>query len=418
MAKHILQDDRAALERRKPHESAQTHRGGLVVLIRGIRRGNHVEGLVMVHHWTARATTEKIERSVVGDAEQPAFRVVDDTDTGQGGKGFNQCVLDNILAIDSRAGHAGAVSMELGTNLTHQLLELIARISSHCLSRPRNSSARWIIRYVERQDVAFAAKAVGDAVSIARIAEQFSDLFSKLRRAQDRAITVNDMLLDADTLDLRAGSRNLMAERGTGNQLHWHEDLKMDPEVTFARDRVCTVSHEPQHPFGAYIASREAQAFGRDEWHRKHHGCSARHDQNTATSLHRSVECGLNADQSCLHIGVPDGRELVPVLPVDRLYRQPRAGVEDQHVGHLLADHLVHKGCVGCVAGNHRSAGMLGGREVRSIAANCDYVRATGSELLHHREPQSLAATGNDHTFSVQVLHIHSPFPGHQAWWL
>src|SRR5580700_2401352 len=258
MAQHILQDDRAPLERRKPHERAKTHGGGLLILIGGIRSGNHVEGLVRLHHRTAGAATEKIERSVVGDAEQPAFRVVDDTDTGQGGKGFNQCVLDNILAIDGRAGHAGAVSMELWTKLTHQLLELITHVISHRLSRPRNSSALCIIRYVERQDVTFVAKAVGDAVHIARIAEQLGDLFSNLRWAQDRAITLHDMLLDADTLDLRAGGRNLMAERGTGNQLHWHEHLKMDPEVTLARDRVCTVSHEPKHPFGTYVASREA----------------------------------------------------------------------------------------------------------------------------------------------------------------
>src|SRR5712671_800711 len=229
MAKHILQDHRAPLERRKAHESAQTHRGGLVVLIGGIWRGNHVEGLVMLHHRTARAATEKIKRGVVGDTEQPAFRVVDDTDTGQGGKGFNQCVLDNILAIDSRAGHAGAVSMELCTKLTHQPLELITRIISHRLSSPRNSSALRIIRYVERQDVTFVAKAVGDAVHITRIAEQLGDLFCNLRWAQDRAITLHDMLLDADTLDLRAGGRNLISERGTGNQLHWHEHLKMDP---------------------------------------------------------------------------------------------------------------------------------------------------------------------------------------------
>jgi len=94
-------------------KSAQTHRGGLVVLIGGIWRGNRVEGLVMLHHRTAARGDGENQARVVGDTEQPAFRVVDDTDTGQGGKGFNQCVLDNILAIDSRAGHAGAVSMEL-----------------------------------------------------------------------------------------------------------------------------------------------------------------------------------------------------------------------------------------------------------------------------------------------------------------
>src|SRR5260370_18835329 len=146
VAKHILQDDRAPLERRKPHESAQPQRGGLVVLIGGIWRGNHVEDLVMLHHRTARAATEKIKRGVVGDTEQPAFRVADDTDTGQGGKGFNQCVLDNILAIDSRAGHAGAVSMELWTKRTHQPLELITPIIINLLPRPGHTTALWFIR--------------------------------------------------------------------------------------------------------------------------------------------------------------------------------------------------------------------------------------------------------------------------------
>ncbi len=85
----------------------------------------------MLHHRTARAATGKIKCGVVGDTEQPAFRVVDDADTGQGGKGFHHCVLDNILAIDSRAGHAGAVSMELWAKLTNQTFELITRIISH-----------------------------------------------------------------------------------------------------------------------------------------------------------------------------------------------------------------------------------------------------------------------------------------------
>jgi hypothetical protein len=88
----------------------------------------------MLHHRTTRAATEKIKRGVVDDTEQPAFRVVHDTDTGQRGKRFHQCVLDNILAIDSRAGHAGAVSVELWTNLTHQLLELITRLISRIIS--------------------------------------------------------------------------------------------------------------------------------------------------------------------------------------------------------------------------------------------------------------------------------------------
>src|ERR1700758_517360 len=102
------------------------------------------------------------------------------------------------------------------------------------------------------------------------------------------------MLVDADSLDLRAYGRNLITERSAGNQLHGREDLEVEPEIAITRYRVCTVSHEPQHPFGPDIAARETQIIGLDEWHRKHHRCSARHDQNTATSPHRSAECGLN----------------------------------------------------------------------------------------------------------------------------
>ena len=105
-----------------------------MVLIGGIRSGNHVEGLVVLHHRTARAAAQEIERRVVGDTEQPAFRVVDDTDIRHRGKGLNQRVLDNVLAIDGGAGHARAVSMELWSKLTRQLFELIAHRISHCRS--------------------------------------------------------------------------------------------------------------------------------------------------------------------------------------------------------------------------------------------------------------------------------------------
>src|SRR5260370_6544408 len=52
------------------------------------------------------------------------------------------------------------------------------------------------------------------------------------------------------------------------------------------------------------------------------------------------------------------------------------------------------------------------------FAANCGHVRAAGSERLDHREPQPLAAAGDDHAFSVQILPASSPSSVHQAWWL
>src|SRR5579863_562470 len=135
----------------------------------GIRSGNHVEDLIILHHGAARAAAQEVERGVVGDTEQPALRVVDDTDIRQRGKGFNQRVLDNVLAIDGGSGHARAVSMELWTKLTHQPLELSVRMIAH-LGRFLGMAAVYE-SYVERQDVAIAAKAVGDAVYITRIAE-------------------------------------------------------------------------------------------------------------------------------------------------------------------------------------------------------------------------------------------------------
>src|SRR5258707_13454622 len=50
------------------------------------------------------------------------------------------------------------------------------------------------------------------------------------------------------------------------------------------------------------------------------------------------------------------------------------------------------------------------------FAANCGHVRAAVSERLDHREPQPLAAAGDDQAFSFQILHVFSPSSGTQAW--
>jgi hypothetical protein len=100
---------------------------------------------------------------------------------------------------------------------------------------------------------------------------------------------------------------------------------------------------------------------------------------------------------------------------VDRLHRQSRAGAEDESFGHPLADDLVHKRGVGCVAGHHRCTGLLVSGEICPIATHS--VRAAGDERLHHSEPQPLAAACDDHTLSVQVLHAHSPLPACSGFW-
>ena len=146
MAKNVLQYDRAPLERREPHEGAQTGRGNLVVLIGGTRSSNHVKGLVIQHHWPARAGAQEVERSAMGDAEQPAVRVVEDAGIRQRGEGFHQGVLDNVLSIDGSAGHTRAIAMKLWTKLAHQPFELSARIIGDQVSSPQEGSPLKIIR--------------------------------------------------------------------------------------------------------------------------------------------------------------------------------------------------------------------------------------------------------------------------------
>src|SRR5258708_33698813 len=127
MAEHILQDHRAALERRKPHERTQTRAGNFITLIEGIRRGDHGEGLLILDHPSPRAAPQEIECCVVSDAKHPALGVVDDTNIWYRDESFDHCVLDDVFAIDGGAGHPRTVSMEPGAEFAQQAFELVAR---------------------------------------------------------------------------------------------------------------------------------------------------------------------------------------------------------------------------------------------------------------------------------------------------
>jgi hypothetical protein len=84
---------------------------------------------------------------------------------------------------------------------------------------------------------------------------------------------------------------------------------------------------------------------------------------------------------------VPGGRELVPALFVDRLHRQPRAGIEDQHVGRFVTDDMIHERRIGRVTGDYRGASPLSCRELHTVAGKCGHMRATRCKHLDHREP-------------------------------
>ena len=101
-----------ALRDRKPHEGAKTGTDDLPSVggVGGI--DNHLEILVGGDRLSPPAAAQEIDRGVVRDAEEPALRVVH-----RGVVGFDcldDGILNGVLAVDDRPGHAGAIAVELG----------------------------------------------------------------------------------------------------------------------------------------------------------------------------------------------------------------------------------------------------------------------------------------------------------------
>ena len=128
MAEHVHQDDAAALRDRQAHQGAQAGGGGLAAVDLAVGIGDHVEILVGTDILLARAAAQEIQRRVVGDAEQPALRMGDRAGVGKRLDRLGHRLLQHVLAIDDRAGHAGAIAMQLGPKLRQKLLEACARV--------------------------------------------------------------------------------------------------------------------------------------------------------------------------------------------------------------------------------------------------------------------------------------------------
>ena len=113
IAEHIHQDDAAPLRHRKAHEGPQAGGRDLAVLHVGKRVDDHVHILIGAAGVLPSAAAQMIKRGIVRDAKQPAFRIGDRSGRGKGFDRLHQRFLDHILAVDDRAGHAGAVAMQL-----------------------------------------------------------------------------------------------------------------------------------------------------------------------------------------------------------------------------------------------------------------------------------------------------------------
>jgi hypothetical protein len=128
IAEHVHEDDAAALRHRQAHEGAQA-RGRDLPVVRGDDGiDHHVRVLVGVGGLAPGAPPQKVQRRVVRDAEQPALRMGDRFRLRQGLDRLHQRFLNDILAIHHRAGHAGAVAMQLGPQLAEQPVDGRARL--------------------------------------------------------------------------------------------------------------------------------------------------------------------------------------------------------------------------------------------------------------------------------------------------
>ena len=126
VAEHVLQDDRAPLRHRQREKArerrAHDRRIGLV-----LEPGDLVDLGVQVDVFVAVALQE-IDRRVVRDAKQPGAQRRHLGGEAQRVERLGERVLDDVLALDDRAGEARAVAMQLGAHAVDHGQELLARI--------------------------------------------------------------------------------------------------------------------------------------------------------------------------------------------------------------------------------------------------------------------------------------------------
>jgi hypothetical protein len=123
IAEHVHQNDAAALRRLKTHESAQA--GGCDLAISDGRCwiDDHFGILVDADGLLSGAAAQKVQRRIVGDAKQPAFRMGNRLRLRKSLDRLHQRLLDHILAVDDRAGHAGAVTMQFRSQLGEKTIQ-------------------------------------------------------------------------------------------------------------------------------------------------------------------------------------------------------------------------------------------------------------------------------------------------------
>ena len=118
MVEHVLEDDHAALGGRQLDEARHRHADRFLAH-QGLQRigrlgiGRVLGGLDRLGgaHGSA---AQQVEGLVVGDAEQPGAQGRGGLQRIEGGEALGDGVLHHVLAVDHRAGQAGAVAVKVG----------------------------------------------------------------------------------------------------------------------------------------------------------------------------------------------------------------------------------------------------------------------------------------------------------------
>ena len=111
-AKHVDQDDGAALRQRQMHEGAKAGAGDMPAVGAAGRvfDGRYVgfghDGPFPI------APAQMVLGGIVGDAKQPVLRLFDRDAAVERLQRLDQRLLHDVLAVDHRTGHAGAVAMQ------------------------------------------------------------------------------------------------------------------------------------------------------------------------------------------------------------------------------------------------------------------------------------------------------------------
>ncbi len=128
VTEHVHEDHAAALQRRKAHEGSEA--GGRDVTL--IRNDHGIGHRLQIHvgpsSLLSPPTPQKVHRRIVCDAKDQSFQIGNRSGVGISLDRIGKCFVRDVLSIDDRARHAGAVAMQLWAQFAQKAVECDPRV--------------------------------------------------------------------------------------------------------------------------------------------------------------------------------------------------------------------------------------------------------------------------------------------------